>query len=441
VVLVTVDTLRADFVSFLGHKPVTTPFLDRLAANGTVFAQAYAPSSWTAPSMASLFTGLPPASHGVVHGRIEPGPPGLEGAKRVTMQPVLPSSLTTLAERFEAAGWVTVGVPSNLHLASSLGFQQGFQHYFGAAEFMPADRVNREVERQLRRAFGPAWRTEWRRRATFLWAHYFDPHDPYVPREPWIHEYAPDYARMPEVFPSHLVMRELRERHPAPGAEIRSRIIPLYDAEIRFFDAHLEALDATLGLARDDVLLIVTSDHGEEIADHGRLGHGHSLYQELVRVPLLLHWPAALPRGHTIASAASLIELHATIAALAGLPVSERLRSESLASLLRGQGDRRPPELVLELEREEAKSQALLSGDWKLIRERAPADRVQLFHLKGDAGERRDVSREHPALTQELDARLSQLLEAHAAPPADAGRVPVRDPGVSEQLRDLGYLR
>lgn len=188
VVLITIDTLRADYVSFLGHERQTTPFLDGLARRGVSFTASYAASSWTVPSMASLFSGLWPSSHGVVSGRIDAAT-GAAGQQRVSLQPVLPSSLFTLAESFQQAGYLTIGVPSNLHLAAHLGFAQGFD-YYGPADFKPADRVNRQVVSLLREAFGGDWRAGWREGKTFLWIHYFDPHDPYQPRQPWASRYA-----------------------------------------------------------------------------------------------------------------------------------------------------------------------------------------------------------------------------------------------------------
>ena len=136
VVLVTIDTLRADFVSYSGHREDTTPYLDSLAAGGVVFQRAYAPSSLTAPSMASLFTGVYPTTHGIDAGLFARG----EGAD--LQRNVVPGDLVTLAESFQEAGYVTVGVPSNRNLTKHLGFGQGFDFYIEDAPFMNAADVN-----------------------------------------------------------------------------------------------------------------------------------------------------------------------------------------------------------------------------------------------------------------------------------------------------------
>src|SRR5207248_9436816 len=148
---------------------------------------------------------------GGIHGRIDPLANAAAGGEShvITGQPVLPASLVTLAERLQAAGYRTIGVPSNLHLRATLGFAQGFDHYYAAAEFADAPRVNARVREQLESAFGTDWKLAWKQRPTFLWVHYFDPHDHYDAHEPWISRYAPDFAAQPSSFPIGLVMPDL----------------------------------------------------------------------------------------------------------------------------------------------------------------------------------------------------------------------------------------
>lgn len=434
VVLVTVDTLRADFVSFNGHDPATTPFLDTLAQKGVVFTQAYAPSSWTVPSMASLFTSLAPTSHGVTSAVVRRG--------QVRAQRQLPASLTTLAESLQQAGYVTVGVPANLHLASQLGFAQGFD-YYGEAEFMPAPEVNLQAGMQLQRAFGREWETAWSERKTFLWIHYFDPHDPYAAHEPWISRYAPEFERHPSDFPAGLVMRDIRQRYPTPDGALAARIKPLYESEVSYVDEYLRRLSQQLALDDDNVLLIVTSDHGEEIADHQSLGHGHTLYQELVHIPLLMHWPNGLPQGMRIDSPVSLLDIYPTLIELLGLETPPGLQGESLAGLLRKQTRNEPRKLYFELDNRRAHPvtlKAVRDREWKLIREREPAHRTMLFNLAGDPTEQHDVSAQYSEVVSQLDTALDAWLGALPQPPSDLKSVPI-DATTRERLRALGYLQ
>jgi arylsulfatase A-like enzyme len=437
VVLISIDTLRADYVSFLGHPRQTTAFLDGLADRGVRFTAAYAPSSWTVPSMASLFSGLSPSSHGVVSGRVDAAE-GAEGQERVTLQPVLPSSLVTLAETFQQAGYVTIGVPSNLHLAAPLGFAQGFD-YYGPANFKPADQVNQQVMRLLREAFGGGWRTAWREEKTFLWIHYFDPHDPYRPRQPWANRFAADLSTQPDRYPANLVMRRLHEQYPNPDPELAERIKPLYEAEIAYLDQQIRQLNDEIGLDSDGVLLLVTADHGEEIVDHGGIGHGKTLYDEVLRVPLLIYWPDAIREGQSIAAATSLLDVFPTLLDLAGLDPPEGLQGRSVAAALRGHGPLPSQELHFALDRPDRKMTALLAGDWKLVRRLTPSPDTQLFDIAGDSRELYDLSADHPEIVARLEANLDGRLRALPGPPADAGHLPAEH-NVEGQLRELGYL-
>ena len=439
VVLVTVDTLRADSVSFLGNEPQTTPFLDELADDGVVFEAAYSPSSWTVPSMASLFTGVAPASHGVVKGQIEQLAQERKPTRMIREQPALPQSFTTLAEAFQRAGYVTVGIPSNIHLADYLGFSQGFDHYYGEANFLPADQVNYQVEMQLREAFGPRWKTAWKEERVFLWIHYFDPHDPYWPREPWITRYAQDAAGDPAPDPANLVMRDLKKRFPEPDEDLARRIRSLYRAEINYVDEHLRRLDATLGLQAEDVLFMLTADHGEEIVDHGMLGHGHSLYEELVHVPMLIHWPAAVEGGRRLEVPVSLLDVYPTLAELKGLKEPDDLYGRSLAPLLLGLEQLEAGSLHYELDRPGVKAAALRRGKWKLVHQTFPENRVELFDLTRDPGEKNSLVQQEPELVEELSALLVRRLEALPGPPSDVEHVPIESETVLEQLRAFGY--
>jgi arylsulfatase A-like enzyme len=312
VVLITIATLRADF-GRRGGIHTETPFLDRLGAAGVTFTAAYAASSWTVPSMASLFTSLPPSAHRVS---------GIWDTDRHRLQQhVLPASLTTLAERFQQGGYVTIGMPANLHLSHELGFAQGFDYYAGRAGFVDAPRLNNKVRLAFMRAFGRHWADTWKRRPAFVWVHYFDPHFPYFAREPWISRYAPTYARDRRTAAPPKTWAEL-VRHYAPAdPAVTAQLLPLYASEISFLDDALAQLSDRLGLETDDVLLIVTADHGEEFGEHGGLGHGHGLHEELLRVPLLIRWPAGIPGGRRIDEPVTLLDVYPT---LLGSPASRR---------------------------------------------------------------------------------------------------------------------
>ncbi len=431
VVLVSVDTLRADFVYFDGHQPVTTPFMDGLARRGIVFRTAYSTSSWTPPAMASLLTGLYPTSHGVTTGNIQ-------HLDRVDQRP-LPRELTTLAEMFHRAGYTTIGVPANRHLMARLGFAQGFDHYYRDAAFLPAARVNDQVRKKLVEAFGSQWRRTWKRGKVFLWIHYFDPHDPYIARHPWIDRYAPGYLRHRREYPANLVMKEIKLRFPHPDAALGARIRPLYESEVSYWDAQFEQLATELGLADPEVLLAFVADHGEEMAEHGALGHSQSLHEELVRVPLMFHWPAGLPRAVQIMEPVSILDVMPTLADLAGISAPPGLQGRSLVGLMRGDDSRHPRPVYMELFPPKPHLLAIRMGPWKLIRDLGPSAGVSLYDLPSDPGEHRNVAPAHRKLVSKLQRTMARWYRS--LPPAPSQEdVPLKNKKIEEELRSLGYI-
>ncbi len=439
VVLITIDTLRADSVSFAPDGPPTTPFLAKLASEGVIFDKAYATASWTAPSMASLFTGLEPKSHGVVRGVIAAD--AHAESPHAERQRVLAASLTTLAERFRDAGYRTVGVAANRHLAASLGFSQGFDAYLHEAPFIDADEVNGHVLELLRGEFGNEAATAWksREKPTFLWMHYFDPHVPYEAREPWATEYG--VAR--EGSAAGVSFPELKQRFDDRIESARDELGPLYRSEIRYVDDRLEALDHELGFSDPNVLVIVTSDHGEELGDHGGLGHGSTLFEETIRVPLFLRWPAGLPGGIRSDVPVTLLDVFPTVAALLSLepPVAPQGIPLPLDDLARIPMDR---PIFTETMRTRPRMNAVRVGDDKLIikdfrHPRMRDRRRSLYDLGSDAREQHNLAATQQARAGELAIELMRHRSQLPAPPRDAKAAQEPAAADIERLRQLGY--
>jgi hypothetical protein len=190
VLLISVDTLRADRLGCYGYARPTSPRIDGLAAEGVRFHQAISQAPWTTPSHMSLLTSLYPSSHHVNQ--------GWSRFKRFMKEGrgyrVLAEDATTLAEVLQEHGFRTLALTGGATLNAELGFAQGFDHY-GSPDFKPAPAVNREVEAQLQDAFGETWKTAWKQRPTFLWIHYFDPHAEYMPHAGTPFEAMPDRPR------------------------------------------------------------------------------------------------------------------------------------------------------------------------------------------------------------------------------------------------------
>jgi len=284
IVLITIDALRADHLSCYGYERKTSPNIDKIAEKGIIFKNAIAPSSWTTPSMASLFTSVYPINHGVTHGF------GIN--KTIYGQEVFSDELTTLAEILKAHGYNTFAVASNLHLSEKFGFAKGFD-YFQCLDFLPASFVNDIIA---------LWEDEIKKSDKFfLWAHYFDPHFPYFARKPWIEHYT-SKAEMPSILnfskksPHELVeiIHMIKKDNPALSMPLttlfKKNLLALYDSEINFVDFYIGEFIQKFELDKK-TLIIISSDHGEEFLEHGNLEHGNNLYQETIHIPLIVKLP------------------------------------------------------------------------------------------------------------------------------------------------------
>jgi len=430
VVLVTVDTLRADSVSFAGHRPITSASMDRLARDGVIFSKAYATSSWTPPSMGSVVTGLFPTSHGVFAGHFR--------ANGEVEQPILSDTITTLAEVFDRAGYVTIGVVTNPHLMAVLGFAQGFDHYFSPSVFLPAEQLNSVVYGYLEEAFGRQWRTAMKESKTFLWIHYVDPHDPYFARRPWIETFEPAFKDRTSDYPNALMLAKLKKEFPRPDAAVGSKIRPFYDSEIAYWDHHFGELVLELGLDDPNVLLAFTSDHGEELGEHGDFGHSQSLYEELVRVPMVFRWPAAIEGGRTVTGAVSIVDLFPTLVELSGLEIPLQVQGRSLAHILQKGETLEDQPAYLQLLPDKPHLLGMRSGDWKLIIPQNGIDAPELFNLATDPGEHRNLASEKSAVVRRLQRQLDRWFQG--LPPAPHPEKLQLTGEQLEELKALGYV-
>jgi choline-sulfatase len=400
VVLILIDALRADRLPFYGHDAPPTPFLSSLAARGVVFEHAYAASSWTSSSVASLFTGRYPSEHQVWTGF------AMTRRARRSGKPLelnrLPDELPTLAERMRERGYATFGVSNNPNLAEEMGLRRGFDHFEQFRE-KTGDVINAAVL-----GFQPDLE---RHERTFLYVHYMDTHKPY-------------HART-----------ELMD---GTGRSALER----YDSEIRYVDSMIGRLHDALGWD-DDTLIVLLADHGEEFGEHGGTGHTNTLYAELLRVPLVLSWPAALA-ARRVSENVSLIDVLPTLEAMGGASSSSVPTSgRSLVPLLRGGtlGDR----TIFAMRSTETVDpprvrKAALAGPHKYILS-LPENTEQLFDRDADPLDQQDVSARKP----EVVAQLREALRAFERTVQRHERVRVESKQtaaeLSEQLRSLGYVQ
>jgi arylsulfatase A-like enzyme len=427
VLVLLVDTLRADPLGCYGAAPSASPTLDRLAGEGLVFDRAVAQSSWTLPSVASIFTGLHARSHGVGVGR---GDTPTRGA--YSDWAFLPDALPTLSGQAQAAGITTVAVVGNWLISRGTNFARGFESF---VEFRP-DGTHRVVARasEINAAF-LRWLRHNADKRFLAYLHYIDPHAPYAPPDGF--RPLPPAAVRPKVAAGEIDTLK-KTIDGSRGVQLppheASYLRALYDAEIRYWDTELgRLLDAlaSFGL-RESTVLVVTADHGEEFQEHGRLGHGMHLYEELLRVPLVIAGPS-IGRGR-IHEQAQGIDLFPTVAALLGLAVPPGLPGQNLL----GAHEERPAfsetRYWSAYDGTDTPIVSLRTAGWKLIH--APLlGRYELYDLVHDTAERDDrfgSAAEGAALVRLLD----RWWAAAPAPPPPSGS----DPAIREKLRALGYV-
>jgi len=427
-ILVSIDTLRADHLASYGYPRETAPFLDRmLAAEGMLFETVVSAATTTGPSHMTLFTSLQPSVHSIRRN---------SGAAR------LPRSVPTLAELLRGRGFATGAVTEGGGVGARRGFERGFGRFVENPTPIP-NRPGAQSAVSFPRALD--WVRSVGDRRFFLFLHTYEVHGPY--RAPL------EYQSLFQDEPSGTAAGPL----PLP----LKRQPVLYDREIRYADDGLRDFVAGLAAAGrlDDTLLVVTSDHGEEFLDHGNLGHGATPYEEVLRVPLLFRGPG-VPAGRRIPAPLGLVDLMPTLLELVGVPVPAGVTGRSFADLVRGEGgdgSGRERPLYSEawfrwahsptgLRPVEQPTLSVRLGDRKLIRfRRGEGHRYEYYDLARDPDEQRDLYPQQPAAAADLRALLdgyeaSALEQRRALLDEDAGDAPLLDPDHEESLRALGYV-
>jgi arylsulfatase A-like enzyme len=438
VVLITLDTTRVDHLGAYGYTAARTPNLDRFAAGAILYEHAYATSSWTLPSHASILTGLLPMQHGA---QTAPGSP--VGHLDYGVRP-LAERFTTLAERFREAGYRTGAVVGGPALGRELGVAQGFEIYVddlsGPKEILVGKRADEVADHAI--AMVERFGSE----PFFLFVNFFDPHAPYRPPPP-------DDRGLPDVKDSPLprvLMTRLLAGDPAwPVSDFTDRerraiadLIAGYDAEIAYMDRHLgRLLDAIAAAPRAaETLVAVTSDHGDSFGEHNYLSHGAHLYEHNIRVPLILRLPGGERAGSRVAAPVQNHRLFATLLRAAGLEVPDEIAALDLT-------DRETP-IVTEVRRSDLNIRlfgpyfdrdlrAIYDPPYKLITSSTGA--VELFDLAKAQGEYENLVDRRPDVSESLRARLERVTEARP-PLYDADERATLTPETEEALRALGYL-
>ncbi len=402
VVVYLVDTLRADHLPLYGYSRDTAPELSRFAKDAVVFDQAIASSSWTKPSVASLFTSLVPRDHGCLQ-----------------FYTPLDPALTTLAERMRDHGYATGAVVANsLVLARNMQFDQGFSYFASPREPHRAANV---VDDAL--AFLDARKGQ----PTFLYVHTMDAHTPYRPPPPFDARFrGAGEPAVPASEPSDY--KQPRDR---------DRIVAQYDGAVAYGDREFGRLLRGLrarGLY-DQALVVFLADHGEEFLDHDGWVHGHALYDELVRVPLIVKYPGRREAGRRVARQVQLVDVLPTVLKSQGFAPPSGIAGRALDESFAARGEERIA--VFESKYREHVVYGARTSEAKYVRHVYPESAERVFDLRGDPGERRG----EPVGASALGAALKQAAEGAVSLGAFRHRVRASGEARYElRLRTAGWL-
>ena len=443
VLFVVIDSLRADIIGAYGGT-ARTPNLDRLAAESVVFDNDISVAPWTFPSMVSLFTSLYPSVHGA-------------GVRSIRLD----DGLTTLAERFQKSDYCTSAVLQQHLFLQPTGFDRGLDGIYSVECWLPSVVAETDTGKWLSNLYGlDSFGIEGTERvgdATirtlsntgapfFMWVHWYDPHNPYAPPAPFeppqskveLFQGARGWSRLSKVDTMDL------SRYFFDSQELIDVVGAMYRAEIEFVDREvgrmLDALDAS-GLA-DNTILVLTSDHGEELWEHQDWDHGQSLHRELLRVPLMFRIPETAPSR--IPTRVRSIDIYPTLLELSGIDYDpETIQGVSMVPVIRGEevADR---DLIAESCLYYQEQKALYEGDYKAIWYTFRLDPL-LYDLTADPLETRNLAPEMPerlsAMRQVFDRRFSANLNLRKRLlGADAEETTPVSPETIEQLKALGYV-
>lgn len=392
IMLITIDSLRADHLGCYGYKRNTTPNIDALAQKATRFENAYSPSSWTQPSIASLFTSLHPRDHGIR-----------------TLGDTLGDRFVTLAEHLKQNGYDTQAFVSLLLMKPQFGYCQGFDDcdysvIEGRSEH--AISTSREITDKT-----IDYLKHHREKPFFCWTYYYDPHFNYLVHKGHVFE-------------------------PPEGIDILDPDVEPYDSEIAFTDHHIGRLlkkMKKMGLLRNTIV-VIAADHGEEFNDHHWKYHGHTVYQELVHIPLIIYTPGIAPGA--VDETVTVMDIAPTLLQLLNLSLPEQYAGHAIP-VVSGSFAPPSPQAVFFETFNQAQWYGAKIGKWKLVYN-LELDKRRLFDLEQDPTEQLDLQEEDRELTERIQKEMKAFFAVESG--YQPARTELTDKQI-EKLKSMGYLR
>ena len=421
VVFVILDAARARQFGTYGYHRDTTPEMDRIADDAVVFDKAYTPAVYTLGAMSSVWTSQYPDRH---HGD-------------VSFQSPLPKDRLTLAEVLSGQGIQSVGFVATAVPGAFNGFDRGFSEF-------------REVWQEVGsradafREVVPSWIEAHKDRRFFLYVHYREPHFPYDPEPPFDTKWGADGPISRAARRDRGFFREINQRRQPFSEEEQAHLVRLYDGNLAYVDREVGELRRALEEAGiwDDTVFILTADHGEELWEHGWIGHNVHVYEESARIPLIVRFPAGVgPRGTRVDAPVDLVDVAPTVADVLGVRdrggADREFQGRSLLPVITGAPGR---PFVVSRTVWERPRYALRDGRWTFVYDTANGSE-ELFDTEADPEERQDVAAQHPLQGAYWRQTLLQWVSSIFRPGAD----PTAGPGSMsrdecEALKALGYL-
>jgi arylsulfatase A-like enzyme len=417
IILISIDTLRADHLGCYNYPRNTSPFLDKFRENSVLFRLCIAQSSSTLTSHASILTSLIPSHHGAYFIR----------------EQALPDDRQTMAELLKQKGYRTVSFNDGGQIAPKFGLNQGFDIYESMRDDIKAERLN------FYRIVGKTvdWLDQNRDEKFFLFLHTYETHHPYTPKKRQLKLFESNYNGNLNWQITVEMIERINKGEIKLTGEDKQHIINTYDAEISSMDESFGLLIRYLKEKNlyDNTLIIFTSDHGEEFGEHGTWAmHSHTLFNDQLHVPLLLKLPGSKYASRKVDHMVRSIDILPTVMDLLGEKMGKDFEGGSLVPLIKGIP---PKKLVFAISQRDMK-QTYVPAYWSVMTQKWKLYNAKLFDLFNDPGELEDVSKSHEDLKTSLQKYALKYLKRKSE------KFPVKkvvlDDELREKLKSLGYL-
>ncbi len=433
IVMISIDALRADHLGCYGYERNTSPCIDQAVQNGFLFNKAFVQAPHTHSSLASVMTGTYPLRHNSVIG-----------------SRLLEDDSRMLAGMLGEHSYRTGAFVQNFWLSEEVGFTRGFDDFYHSRVSITESNVEESIR---------AWLLRQKEGPFFLWLHYLEPHADFLPHEPYVKEFLPDYDGPYFTFTNDMV-NLYKDKTKLLSPEELTFVKAAYDSEIRYCDDAVGRIFKMLqdyGF-NDDTLIIILADHGEELQDRGKMGHDHTLYNELLRIPLIFHAPGVIKPGKDEANVVESVDIAPTIMEFLGLEIPQSVQGRSLLDIMnrKDAGARTTGYAQRFFYTKDSHLFSIIDYPWKLIVQLTGIDRsdihnwrlepqrcrVNMYNLENDPEEKNNISFQNRQKAMQMLKQLQSWSRIHRIPYfKESFDEEKMGEELIENLKSLGYLQ